>query len=151
VNRIAPTTNRPLKGVFAPASKEKVATDGELTAELASRIMGWKVTRDRLVKAGRSWLPRWRFAPLHSLEDVFQLLDRAKSDYKLVAVDNGTFTASVRVRGRVGEASGEPKARTITIALAHAIGLQLSDEIVARVSQPAHHLKPIPRSKINGV
>jgi hypothetical protein len=100
-------------------------SDQELTAGLAKEVMGWKVAPDRFIKPGRSWVPRWRFAPLKRLEDAFEVLDRAKSDYKLTVIDGGSFTAEVRVGGRIGKTSGEPKARTITIALAHALGLEV--------------------------
>jgi hypothetical protein len=100
-------------------------TEEALTAALAERVMGWKATPDRFIKSGRSWLPKWRFAPLTRLDDAFLLLDRAASHYRLVTVEGGTFTAEVQVGARTGKASGEPKARAITIAVARALGVEV--------------------------
>jgi hypothetical protein len=102
--------------------------DEWLTNELAARVMGWKPAPDRFVKAGRGWIPRWRFQPLTRLEDAFQLLETAGSTYSLATASDGTFSARVRVGNRIGRASGEPKATTITIAVARALGLYPSDE-----------------------
>jgi hypothetical protein len=95
-----------------------------LTNELAARIMGWKPAPDRFVKSGRSWIPKWRFRPLAELADAFQLLDRAAHHYTL-SMDGGTFTAEIRVGSGRGTASGELKARTITLAVARALGLEV--------------------------
>ena len=107
--------------------------DDRLTDELARRVMGWKVTPDRFVTQGRSWLPKWRFAPLRRLEDAFQLLDHAASEYLLATVDGHPFTVEVRVHGRNGKASGELKARAITLALAYALGVEIPDEMSTAV------------------
>jgi hypothetical protein len=96
-----------------------------LTDALAERVMGWKATPDRFIKSGRNWLPKWRFAPLSRLDDAFQLLDRACSTYKLERRDGDPFRAEVRVGGRVGKASGDPRARTITLAIARSLGLEV--------------------------
>jgi len=40
-------------------------------------------------------------------------------------VKGGDFAAEVQVGARVGKASGKLKARTLTIALARALGLEL--------------------------
>jgi hypothetical protein len=100
-------------------------TEEALTAVLAERVMGWKVAPDRFIKSGRSWLPKWRFAPLTRLEDAFQLLDRSASSYKLERVGSATFAVEVELDGRIGKASGEPKARAITLAVARALGLEV--------------------------
>ncbi|MBM3744573.1 MAG: hypothetical protein FJW34_02105 [Acidobacteria bacterium] len=100
-------------------------SDAQLIDELASRVMGWKVASGRFVKPGRSWIPKWRFAPLDRLEDAFLLLDTARATYTLSKNSDGIFTASVRVAQRLGNASGEPKARTITLALARAAGIEV--------------------------
>jgi len=99
--------------------------DAQLTDELASRVMGWKVASGRFVKPSRSWIPKWRFAPLERLEDSFLLLDTARAAYTLSRSAAGAFTASVRLSHGRGEASGEPKPRTITIALAKAAGIEV--------------------------
>ena len=101
------------------------ANDSNLTSELAVRVMGWKATRDRFIKSGRSWIPKWRFQPLVELADTFQLLDQAATRYCLTRDRDGIFGATVRIAGRWGKASGEPKARTITIAVARALGLDV--------------------------
>ncbi len=99
--------------------------DVRLTDELASRVMGWRVAPGRFLKAGRSWIPTWRFAPLSRLDDAFQLLDRSESTYKLERTHADAFSVEVRFGGRIGKASGEPKARAITLAIARALGLEL--------------------------
>jgi hypothetical protein len=45
--------------------------------------------------------------------------------YKLECVPGGSFSVEVKIGGRVGRASGEPNARTITLALARALGLEV--------------------------
>ncbi|MCC7155154.1 MAG: hypothetical protein IT161_11310 [Bryobacterales bacterium] len=99
--------------------------DAQLTDELASRVMGWKVASGRFVKPSRSWIPKWRFAPLERLEDAFLLLDTARAAYTLSRSAAGVFTVSVRLSQGRGEASGEPKPRMITIALAKAAGIEV--------------------------
>ena len=90
--------------------------------------MGWKVAPDRFIKSGRSWLPKWRFAPFTRLDDAFQLLDRSASSYKLERVGSATFAVEVELDGRIGKASGEPKARAITLAVGRALGLEVPKE-----------------------
>ena len=103
-------------------------TEEALTAVLAERVMGWKVAPDRFIKSGRSWLPKWRFAPFTRLDDAFQLLDRSASSYKLERVGSATFAVEVELDGRIGKASGEPKARAITLAVGRALGLEVPKE-----------------------
>jgi hypothetical protein len=100
-------------------------TDMRLTDELATRVLGWKPSSDRFVKPGRGWLPRWRFRPLEDLADALRLLDAATQHYVLTN-DGRTFTAEVEVSSRRGKASGRCKARTITVAVARAVGLEVS-------------------------
>jgi hypothetical protein len=99
-------------------------TSDAVIAALAEQLLGWKATPDRFIKSGRSWIPRWRFNPLASLEDAVMLLDRTGGTYDLALTADGVFTAEVRIAGRVGTASGNPKARTITLAIARALGLE---------------------------
>ncbi len=131
-------------------SQEAAASDVRLTEELVRQVLGWKVAPDRFIKSGRSWLPKWRFAPLSRLDDAFQLLDRSASTYKLERTRDNAFSVEVQFDGRIGKASGEPKARTITIALAHALGLELPDEVGATVSVPVRR-RPRSRSKLDGI
>jgi hypothetical protein len=100
--------------------------DDRLTECLAIRVMGWRTAPGRFIKAGRGWTPSWKFAPLTNLEDAFALLDNAASTYALRTGRDGMFEAEVHVGGRVGNASGESKARTITLALARAVGLEVA-------------------------
>jgi hypothetical protein len=57
--------------------------DDSLTAKLATEILGWQAAPGRFLKPGRSWIPKWRFAPLSRLEDAFKLLDHSGCTYKL--------------------------------------------------------------------
>jgi len=95
--------------------------DDRLTEKLAADVFGWKSAPDRFIKPGRSWIPKWRFRPFERLEDAFDLLDRVASGYRLEVCDGGAFTAEVRVGAKIGRASGETKARTITLAVAAAL------------------------------
>ena len=95
--------------------------DDRLTEKLAANVFGWKLAPDRFIKSGRSWIPRWRFSPLERLEDAFGLLERVATSYRLEVCDGGVFTVEVRVGSKIGKASGEPKARTITLAVAAAL------------------------------
>ena len=85
--------------------------------------MGWKVTPDRFIKSGRSWIPRWRFQPLDDIADAIELLNRVASWFTLLSTLKKVVTAEVNVAGRHGKASGPQTARTITIAVARALGL----------------------------
>ena len=98
-------------------------TGDQLTALLVERVLGWKACPDRFIKSERSWTPRSRFRPLDRLEDAFLLLDTARAAYNLSAGSDVVFTARVCVGKRVGKATGEPKARTITLALSQALGI----------------------------
>jgi hypothetical protein len=98
--------------------------DDRLTEELASTIMRWRVTPDRFIRSGRSWVPRWHFRPLVDLASAFQLLNKAADRYKITC-DRPTFIAEVRVRSKLGKASGDNLARTITTAVARSLGLDV--------------------------
>jgi hypothetical protein len=99
--------------------------DDQLTAHLAECVMKWRVTPDRFIKSGRTWIPKWRFQPLMDLNDAFRLLDHAADRYSLTEDRQGIFGANVQISGHRGKAAGEPKARTITIAVARALGLEV--------------------------
>ena len=85
--------------------------------------MGWKVTPDRFMQSGRSWIPRWRFQPLDDIAAALELLNRVAKGFTLVSNLKKVVTAEVNVAGRRGKASGQQIARTITIAIARALGL----------------------------
>jgi hypothetical protein len=99
-----------------------------LTDELVSRVMDWRIAPDRYLKPGRSWIPKWRFNPLQRLDDAFQLLDHTGGAYTLAADSKGVFTAEVRIRSEIGRATGDVKARTITLAIARALKLEVPPE-----------------------
>lgn len=109
----------------ARSSNVKTAAihEDQLTARLVEAILGWRATPDRFIKSGRSWTPRSRFKPFARLEDAFSLLDRAGCTYVLSVRSERVFTAEVRVGDHTGKASGEVKARTITLALCQALGI----------------------------
>jgi len=98
-------------------------SDDRLTETLAAQILGWKATPDRFIKAGRSWIPRWRFRPFAELADAFRLLDHA-ADHYILTGDRSNFVAEVQIDSRWGKAVGKSKARTITLAVAHALQLE---------------------------
>ena len=100
-------------------------SDDTLTAYLAERLMRWNATPDGFITSGRSWIPRWRFKPLVELTDAFQLLDQATHRYSLTRDRHGIFSASVQIGGCRGKAYGEAKARTVTIAIARALGVEV--------------------------
>ena len=114
--------------------KPKNPRDEQLTDELA-RIFGWKSMPDRFLKPNRSWIPHWRSAPVTNLENAFDLLDAAASAYTLGARRGGIVKADVHVNEHVGGTYGAAKPRTITIALARALGLDLSAEDSAPISR----------------
>jgi hypothetical protein len=108
--------------------REGTATSGDrLTDELACLVMRWKVAPGRFIKAGRIWIPRWRFQPLKCLEDAFQLLKMARAALVLRSAGDGNFSAQVRVGSRTGRASSGSGAASITMAIARAVGLDLPD------------------------
>jgi hypothetical protein len=99
--------------------------DDRLTEKLAAMVLGWKTAPGRFIKPDRGWTPRWHFAPLTKIEDAFLLLDRIAKHYTLTTDEGEGFRAEVYVGVRVGRASGERGARTVTLALARALGLEV--------------------------
>jgi len=91
--------------------------------------MGWKVCPDRYLKPGRCWIPRWRFRPFEDLEDAFQLLDRAADHFILTGDRNKVLTVDVQIRRRHYKASGVCRARTISTAVARALGLDVEERL----------------------
>jgi len=119
-------TYKRMKEAMQPA----FSSDEMLVEELARRVLAWKPAPGRFIKPGpgRRWTPRWKFQPLTRLEDAVLLVDRAADAYRFAGGCDSTFSATVRVGRNVGEASGEPKARAITLALARGLGLILDPE-----------------------
>jgi hypothetical protein len=98
--------------------------DVRLTEELARRVMGWGSAPGRFLKSERRWIPRWRFQPTERLVDAFHLLEKAApEEYSMSGDNKGNFRVRVQIGGRTGEAHGTSKPRTITYAVALAIGL----------------------------
>ena len=97
----------------------------KLTARLAEQVMGWRVGPDRFITGNRSWLPKWRFNPLQRLEDAFMLLDHSKSGRYVISKTGGDFQVEVECDGKIGRATGDSKPRTITLALARSLGLEV--------------------------
>lgn len=106
-------------GVSVALSKDR-AIDA-----LVTRVLGWRTAPDRFIKPGRSWTPRSRFNPFVRLDDAFLLLDGAGGRYSLSAGAGKALKAEVRVGSRVGRASGQHKARTITRALCQALAIEV--------------------------
>jgi len=105
-------------------------TADQFMAMLAERVMGWRVAPERFLKGERCWTPRWQFQPLRRLEHAFQLLEKANGQYTLTKAGDGTFMARVSIGDRHGSASGKSEAATITVAVARAIGIDVSDELL---------------------
>ena len=99
-------------------------TDGRLADELVLRILGGRKAPGRYILTCRSWISESRFKPLVDVRDALRLVDAMTKDYSLVATPGGPFTAQICVAGRTGTATGEPRARTICLALARALGIE---------------------------
>ena len=99
-------------------------TDERLTDELAVRVLGWKPSPDRYLQGGKKWTPRWRFRPLADVSDALQLLDHAANRYTLHR-EGGVFTVEVTIDHHSATQSGTFLARTVTLAVAQAVGLEV--------------------------
>ncbi|MGA2717159.1 MAG: hypothetical protein ABSG41_29110 [Bryobacteraceae bacterium] len=99
-------------------------SDARLTDELATHVMRWKAFPERFITSGKDWISRSQFQPLSDIKDAFRLLERVTDDYCLRSAHKGPFIAEVRLRGRIGRATGRAQARTITLAIARLIGLE---------------------------
>jgi len=111
---------------MTPKSRNSRCTamhDDQITAAVVEAVLGWKAAPDRFIKPGRSWTPRSRFKPLVRLDDAFLLLSRAGCTCVLSVGSDRIFTARVQLGDRTGTASGEPKARAITLAICQALGI----------------------------
>lgn len=100
-------------------------TEQRLTDELARIVLGWRPAPDRYLKAGRGWTPRSRFRPLSDIRDAFRLLDVTTDDYALTSTPGQRFKAEVRRGARTGQATGDSKPRTISLAIAQLVGVEL--------------------------
>jgi hypothetical protein len=97
--------------------------EDKLTEALAREVLNWRIAPGRFLKADRGWIPRWRFQPLKQLDHAFFLLDHLGCRYTIKRNFDGTFSAQVRIGGRMGKASCAERARAISLALGR--GLQL--------------------------
>jgi hypothetical protein len=104
-------------------------TNDRLTAILAERVMGWRVTGGRFLMGARRWAPRWRFQPVKKIADAIRLLEKAMPETCAMDCDErGTFHVQLRLAGKTGEAHSKSKARAITYAIARALRLEVDDE-----------------------
>lgn len=102
-------------------------TGERLEAVLAERVMHWGVAPDRFLKDGRRWMPRWRFQPTKNLENALALLDAANADECQLTKQRGSgWTARIRIGERRGAAEDATQARAITLAVAQAVGMDIS-------------------------
>jgi hypothetical protein len=102
-------------------------TSNQLTAALAERVMGWRVAPGRFLTGNRRWITNSRFQPLHRVQDALRLLHTAAAEFTLARTADGVFSATVRIGERAGTASGEFDARTITLAVVRALGIDAED------------------------
>jgi hypothetical protein len=97
-------------------------SNDQITAALAERVMGWRVSPDRFLMGERGWKPRWKFQPSSRLSDAVRLLETAEPDeYAITAARGGDCLVSVRIGGRTGTASDHSAAIAITNAIARAL------------------------------
>lgn len=106
-------------------------TDRQFTDELATRVLGWRPTRDRYLTNGLSWISRPRFRPLIDDRDAFRVLDRLSRDYSISAIPGKGFTAEVRLRGRVAMATDRQKSRAICLAVAELLSIAAGNDLGA--------------------
>jgi hypothetical protein len=99
-------------------------TEQRLTDELAHLVLGWRLAPGRYLTIGRTWIPRSRFRPFQDIREAFRLLDTVTDDYLLRAIPGKSFTVEIRLKGRIGRASGNSKARVITLAVAQLLELE---------------------------
>jgi hypothetical protein len=105
----------------------KLGSPEQLAGTLAELVMGWGVAPDRFLVGNGSWMPRWRFQPTKDLEDAFRLLDAADPEECIIHMRRGsTWVVQVRIGADLGDAQDACKPRAITIAVARALGLEVS-------------------------
>jgi hypothetical protein len=119
---------RPLARKEPPAAtpEKRVASNDELVAILAKRLMGWRVGPERFLLAGRGWLPRWRFRPADRLTDAFKLLEKAAPERcDMRQTPDGFFVVKLQIGSGRGQACEKSKSRAITYAVARTLGLKV--------------------------
>lgn len=101
-------------------------SEESLTAALAERVMGWGIGPGRFLMENRSWMPRWRFQPTTNLIDAFRLLEQAApQEFTICGGNDGNIYVEVRIGGTTAKAEGTSKPRTITSAIARALGIEV--------------------------
>lgn len=100
-------------------------SDERLTSELAVLAMHWRLAPGRYLKPDRGWTSRSSFRPLIDVNDAFRVLDAVTDDYSILGTPGGRFAVCVRAAGRTGQVVGECKARTICLAIAQALGIDV--------------------------
>lgn len=99
-----------------------------LTDQLAVQVMGWGLAQDRYVLGQRRWLPRWRFQPLHRVEDAFRLLQKADpQQFTMQRNARGITQIKLCLNGKKGEARSSSTACAVTLAIARALALEASE------------------------
>lgn len=102
-------------------------TDAQLTATLAVKVMGWVAKPDRYMTGSRGWLPRWRFQPMKNLENAISLLEASAPDECSIVRHQGTnWAVTISIGDHLGRAQDHSQARAITLAVAQAVGLDVS-------------------------
>jgi hypothetical protein len=99
-------------------------SDEQLTSELAVRAMRWRLAPGRFLKPDGGWTSRSGFRPLVDIGDALKALQAVTHDYSLVAKPSGGITVDVRLPERTGHAAGKSTARTVSLALAQALGIE---------------------------
>ena len=92
---------------------------------LAKQVLRWGVGPDRFLTGERSWVPKWRFNPLENIGDAFMLLDRCGPKCYAISCVDHLFQVEVECDGKIGRATGDSKPRTITLALARSLGVEV--------------------------
>lgn len=103
-------------------------TDTMLIDRLAQQVLHWGIGADRFLTGDRSWIPKWKFNPLEHLEDAFRLLDHSKAIRYSISQSGGSFAVEVEQGGKIGKATGISKPRTITLALARSLRLEVQPD-----------------------
>ena len=99
-------------------------TNDQLTAILATRAMGWRVSPTRFLMGEGGWKPRWKFQPMKRLADAVRLLEAADpEEYAIQAVRGRTCVVRLIINGKNGQARDDSSARAITNAVAQALGV----------------------------
>jgi hypothetical protein len=99
----------------------------KFTLLLAERVMGWRVAPGRFLTSSRCWMPAWRFQPTKNLDNALALLDAADPDECIIIRRRGTdWSVSIRIGDGIGKAQDPSQARAITLAVAQAVGLDVS-------------------------